>query len=428
MTDGLKALARPLRDARDLDHLLDRIGDARYVLVGEASHGTHDYYAWRADLTQRLISERGFSFVAVEGDWPDCYRVTCAVTRANGESPLEALCAYQRWPTWMWANEEVAAFTTWLAEFNASLSENARVGFYGLDVYSLWESLRGVIGYLQRHQPQHVAAALAAFQCFEPYAEDPQSYARATRLVPTSCEKEVVDMLTEFRRVVPPGNGRARDAEFDADQNALVALNAERYYRAMVAGGPESWNIRDTHMANTLDRLMAAHGPDARAVVWEHNTHVGDARFTDMAAAGMTNVGRLVRERHGEDDVVLIGFAGYGGAVIAAPEWGAPMQRMAVPPARSGSIEDILRRDLTDPAVLIEMPRDELPGWLASPLDHRAIGVVYHPRRERWGNYVPSVIGRRYDALLWFADTTALRPLRPVAVDTHELETWPWAV
>ncbi|HEY0559654.1 MAG: protein-L-isoaspartate O-methyltransferase [Mycobacterium sp.] len=428
--DGPRALARPLRHDADLGPLLDRIGDARCVLIGEASHGTHDYYDWRARLTRRLIAERGFSFVGVEGDWPDCYRVTTAVTGVSGEPPLDALRAFARWPTWMWANADVAAFTQWLAEYNGGLPEDDRVGFYGLDVYSLWESLRAVLDYLAEYRPDQVQAALAAYQCFEPYAQDPQAYARATRLVPTSCEDEVVSLLEQLRPV-PPGAGRARDAAFDASQNALVAEGAERYYRAMVRGGPDSWNIRDQHMAETLDRLLQVHGPGAKAVVWEHNTHVGDARYTDMAEAGMVNVGQLARERYGEETVVLVGFAGHAGSVIAAPAWGALQQRMTVPRARGGSLEDLLRRELTDPTALFLMPGGraaDWPDWLAGELEHRAIGVVYHPERERWGNYVPSVVGRRYDALLWIRDTTALEPLSVRPGDTREEETWPWAV
>lgn len=235
-------------------------------------------------------------------------------------------------------------------------------------------------------------------------------------------------MLTDLHRAVPAGSGRPRDAAFDAEQNALVARGAERYYRAMVAGGPDSWNIRDRHMVDTLDRLLAAHGPDAKAVVWEHNTHIGDGRFTDMHAAGMVNVGQLARERYGEDDVVLVGFGGYAGSVIAASAWRAPMRRMTVPPARPGSVEELLHRQPNEDTALIVMPRGQLAGCLAEALDHRAIGVVYHPEREQRGNYVPSTVGRRYDALIWCRGTTALTPLRSIREDAQEPETWPWAV
>ena len=432
---GIRELARPLRTPADLDPLLERIGRARVVLLGEASHGTHEYYAWRAALTSRLVAEQGCSFVAVEGDWPDCYRVNCSVRLASSsgsgaEDPREVLRGYERWPTWMWANEEVADFTCGLRAHNAGQDPADRVGFYGLDVYSLWDSLRSILGYLREHEPEHVGTALTAFRCFEPYAEDPQAYARATRLVPTSCERAVVAMLADLGERLAADGEPDRDAAFNADQNARVAAGAEAYYRAMVRGGPDSWNVRDTHMADTLDRLLDHHGAGAKAVVWEHNTHVGDARFTDMVDAGMVNLGQLARERHGEDDVVVVGFGSHHGTVLAADEWGEPVQRMPLPPARSGSLEALLHDTVPDATALFVFP-PELPGWLAEERPHRAVGVVYHPGVERWGNYVPTVLGRRYDVFCWFDESRALAPL-PGAAGTagaagsgEELETFP---
>ena len=262
---------------------MEKIGDARFVLLGEASHGTADYYTWRAEISKRLIQEKGFSFLAVEGDWPDCYRVNRFIKGMDGaeSSPREALQAFQRWPTWMWANEEVADFVAWLRDHNQS--EGAAVGFYGLDVYSLWDSLYQVLGYLGKHAPAALPAARSAFRCFEPYGEDVHEYARATRWVDESCEDEVIALLAELRRSARAYPQDGREAHFNAEQNALVVKNAEHYYRTMVQGGPESWNIRDRHMTETLERLMKHHGPGAKAIVWEHNTHIGDARFTDMA-------------------------------------------------------------------------------------------------------------------------------------------------
>lgn len=284
---GIKESALPLQDEADLDPLMDRIGDARYVLIGEASHGTHEYYAWRAALSRRLIRERGFSFVGVEGDWPDCYAVDRSVKHLPGapEDPEEVLHGFERWPTWMWANREVAAFTRWLREFNGSRPVEERVGFYGLDVYSLWDSLRETLGYLKKYHPGHVETALEAFRCFEPFVEDPQSYALSTRLVPSGCEAEVVELLGKVRASAAIDDVPPRDERFNAEQNALSAAGAESYYRAMVGGGSESWNVRDHHMVATLERLMDHHGGDAKAIVWEHNTHIGDARWTDMSRA-----------------------------------------------------------------------------------------------------------------------------------------------
>jgi erythromycin esterase len=427
--DDVRALARPLRDPGDLDPLLERVGDARVVLLGEASHGTHEYYAWRTAITRRLVEELGFSFVAVEGDWPDCHRVHCAVTLAAPSlEPQEVLRGYERWPTWMWANEEVADLAGWLRRSNAERPPEERVGFHGLDVYSLWDSLRAILGYLRDHEPAAVGAALEAFRCFEPYAEDPQEYARATALVPASCEAAVVHVLRTLREAPPAGDeGAAMDATFVAEQNARVAAGAEAYYRAMVRGGPESWNVRDTHMADTLDRLLEHYdgrGRPARAVVWEHNTHVGDARFTDMGDAGMVNVGQLARERHGEDDVVIVGFGSHHGSVIAGDSWGAPEQRMPLPPARGGSVEALLHDAVPDATALFVVP-PAAPDWLVRERPHRAVGVVYRPHAERWGNYVPTVLGRRYDAFCWFDESRALSPLAGTHAVGHELETFP---
>ena len=430
-TDDMRRLAAPLRSDADLDPLLERVGDASYVLLGEASHGTHEFYAWRAAITRRLVEEKGFSFVGVEGDWPDCYRVSCSVVGAPGapEDPRDALAAFERWPTWMWANEDVVDFTRWLREHNAALPEQRRVGFYGLDVYSLWDSLYSTLDYLREHEPEHVDAALEALDCFGPYAEDPQAYARATRIVPTSCQDEVVSLLGDLlRRTSEDGTG-SRDAQFDAEQNAAVVAGAEAYYRAMVTGGASSWNVRDRHMADTLDRLVTHHrarseGRPVKAVVWEHNTHVGDARFTDMVDAGLFNVGQLVREAHGEDDVVIVGFGTHSGTVTAADRWGGPTETMPLPKARMGSTEARLHRAVQQPAALFVFPDDQ-PGWLRTAREHRAVGVVYHPQAERWGNYVPTVLGRRYDAFCWFDRTRALTPLHGVDAEAGELETWP---
>jgi erythromycin esterase len=427
--DEVQRLAQSLRSEADLDPLMDRIGDAPFVLLGEASHGTHEFYAWRAALTRRLIDEKGFRFVAVEGDWPDCYQVTRSVKGLPGapDDPADVLQAFERWPTWMWANEEVVDFTRWLRDHNAGLPEQQRVGFYGLDVYSLWDSLHATLDYLREHEPERVDAAVQALRCFEPYAEDPQAYARATRLVPTSCEDEVVQMLSDVVGRTS-GDGGSRDERFNAEQNAVVAAGAEAYYRAMVTGGASSWNVRDRHMIETLDRLVGHHrdvdGSVVKAVVWEHNTHIGDARYTDMASAGMVNVGQLARERYGERDVVLVGFGSHSGTVVAAQAWGAATEAMTVPAARRGSTEALLHDALPDPAALLVFPQDQ-PDWLREPRDHRAIGVVYHPDAERWGNYVPSVLGRRYDAFLWFDRTRALSPLHGVRARGREFETWP---
>ena len=350
------ALAAPLTGPSDLDELLDRIGDARVVMLGEASHGTHEFYAWRAACSRRLIQEKGFSFVAVEGDWPDCARVDRSVRGLPGAppDPCEALRAFERWPTWMWANHEVVDFCRWLHARNASAQQAARVGFYGLDVYSLWESLREILVYLREHDPELGPAALTAYRCFQPYDENEQRYGLATRMVPTSCEDEVVDLLVQLRQQA------AADGEgpFAAWQNAEVVAGAERYYRTMMNGGRESWNVRDRHMGDTLDRLLEHHGPRSKAIVWAHNTHVGDARATDMADAGEVNIGQLARERFGADEVVLVGFGSHHGTVVAGDSWGAPMQVMPLPPARRHSLEEVLHAAAPPRALFVSSAHD----------------------------------------------------------------------
>ncbi|WP_344653716.1 erythromycin esterase family protein [Cryptosporangium japonicum] len=409
--DDLQALAGPLRDAGDFDPLLDRLGGARVVMLGEASHGTHEFYRRRAELTRRLIDERGFSFVAVEGDWPDCDRVDRAVR--GGADPRQALSEFDRWPTWMWANEEVGDFVTGLRE--ANLTRADPVGFHGLDVYSLWESLDEICAYLREHDPENLPAALAAVGCLGPYGQDPQQYAWAT-VMGSTCAPPLVELLTTLRY---------RTTDLGILQNAEAAVGAENYYREMVSNGPESWNVRDVHMVNTLDRLLQHYGPGSKAVVWAHNTHIGDARATDMADVGMVNLGQLGRERWGDDDVVLVGFGSHRGHVLAGPAWGAPVEVMPVPPARAGSLEAILDASVPEPALFVF--DDDRPAWLTDTLAHRAIGVVYQPSREAYGNYVPTRLGDRYDAFVWLPETTALVPMHATAVG-GERETYPVGV
>jgi erythromycin esterase-like protein len=430
----LGAAARPLASADDFTPLIDAIGDARFVLLGEATHGTSEFYTARAELSRRLIEEKGFSFVAVEGDWPDCYRVNRyvkAMADADGSAD-DVLHAFARWPTWMWANREVVEFVEWLREHNERGRAQRPVGFYGLDVYSLWESMSAVIAFLDRVDPGAARAARRTYGCFDPYRDDVHEYARATALVPVSCEREAVEMLRTLRA---NSAHYANDGEadfFDAEQNALIGRNAERYYRTMIRGGPTSWNVRDHHMVETLGRLMAFHGPSAKVIVWEHNTHVGDARFTDMARHGMVNVGQLVREAYGErpserDGVMLVGFGTHRGTVIAGAEWGEPMERMRVPVARDGSLEDVLHRAVRGDGLFLFDGSDDggIRGFDA-PIAHRAIGVVYDPHAEHFGNYVPTIVPRRYDALLFFDETRGVDPLHmPLAVDTEVPETFP---
>ena len=427
ISEYVAANSSKVEDESDLDPLMEKIGDARLVLLGEASHGTHEYYMWRARITQRLIKEKGFSFVGVEGDWPDCYRINRFVKgyKDAGEDSMEILKSFKRWPTWMWANWEIKAFMEWLREENNDKPIGKKVGFYGLDVYSLWESILMIIDYLDKTDPKAAEKARAAANCFEPFGDDEGvAYARSTEMVPSGCEDEVIEMLQEIVRKIPQYDSD-QEAVFSTEQNAYVTVNAEKYYRAMIKPGPDSWNIRDRHMAESLDRLLSHHGENSKAIVWEHNTHIGDARATRMSTQGMVNIGQLVREKYGKENTVLVGFGSYKGSVIAGKNWGAPMEKMPVPPARANSWEAILHA--------IE-PKDKLMimdgGFVDKqpkiPVGHRAIGVVYRPDQEYYGNYVASMIPSRYDSFIFLDETEALNPIH-IRPDGDKMpETYPW--
>ncbi|MGB9933556.1 erythromycin esterase family protein [Haloarcula amylolytica] len=408
--EEIRSTSHGLDHPDDLDRLVEQFGDRKYVLLGEASHGTSEYYRLRSRLTARLLQEKDFSFVAVEGDWTDCYEINRYVKGLSGshETIRDALKAFERWPTWMWANWEVLEFLDWLEVHNQTRAEAERIGFYGLDVYSLFESMEAVVDYLEDVDPDAAAEARAAYRCFEPYGDDAQEYARALRMVPETCEEEVVEMLARLRDQVTAYDD-GRDDYFNAEQNALVAKNAEQYYREMVRGDVDSWNIRDRHMVETLERLQAHHGPGSKGIIWAHNTHVGDARATDMEAQGRLNVGQLVRQREGRSDVALVGMGSHRGSVIAADSWGARLEEMTVPPAQRGSYEHVFEQAGGGDCLLVT---EDLPGDspLARPRGHRAIGVVYHPSHES-GNYVPTVLPDRYDAFVYLVETNALHPL-----------------
>lgn len=428
LIESTKDISHMLETSRDLDPLMERIGDSRFVLLGEASHGTHEYYTWRTAITQRLVEEKGFSFVAVEGDWPDCYRLNRFVKgyKDSGLTEEEVLRKFDRWPTWMWANWEVAALLQWMKDYNNNVVKNRKVGFYGLDVYSLGESLEAILKYLDKEDPQVAQETRKVMECFESYGgTEGQAYAMATRLVPKACEKEVVKMLADITSHMSRYDSDP-EMVFSTGQNAKVAVNAERYYRAMVGSGPESWNIRDRHMAETLGDLMEFHGKDtAKCVIWEHNTHIGDARATPMARSGMVNVGQLVRERYGEEDVVLVGFGSYKGSVIAGRSWGAPMEEMTVPEAPEGSWEYLLHSMNKENRLLIFDP-DKNKELMSQRLNHRAIGVVYNPGADRYSNYVPSRLPQRYDAFLYIDETEAVHPLHLKAHSKGVPDTYPW--
>lgn len=423
---ALSDAIEPLRgSARDYDSLLELIGDARIVLIGEASHGTHEFYAERAAITRRLIVEQDFGGVCIEGDWPDAYRVDCYV-QSLGDDPTAAaaLEGFKRFPTWMWRNEVVRDFVEWLRDHNAERSEPERAGFYGLDLYSMFGSIEAVLAYLDRVDPAAATRARIRYSCFEHFAEDSQAYgyAAATNIV-EACEKEAVRQLVELRAraldYVAVDGSRAIDDFFSAEQNAQLVQDAERYYRSLYRGRASSWNLRDRHMAETLEavrRHLDATGRSAKLVVWAHNSHIGDARYTDMRRRGELNLGQLARERYG-DDSRLIGFCTNTGTVTAAHEWDEPGHRMLVRPAIQGSYERLFA-DLAElrhePRFLLRLAqRNEAARALAEPRLQRAIGVIYRPETERASHYYDVELPRQFDAIIHLDETSALRGLEP---------------
>jgi erythromycin esterase-like protein/predicted phosphoribosyltransferase len=424
---------------RDYDPLMDLIGDARFVLLGEASHGTHEFYRERARITQRLIDEKGFTAVAVEADWPDAYRVNRYVRGASDDfDAAEALADFRRFPRWMWRNIEVVEFIEWLRAHNDALPPNAeRTGFYGLDLYSLHASMKAVLQYLEQVDPDAARRARARYACFDHFGPDPQIYGfiAATDL-DKSCKDQVVSQLVELRRRSTEYARRdgsiAEEEFFYAEQNARLVKNAEEYYRSMFFGEVSSWNLRDGHMVETL-KALAAHlgrqGRRAKVIVWAHNSHLGDARATAMGRRGELNVGQLVRQKYGHD-AVLIGFTTDHGTVTAASDWDSVAERKRVRPALAGSWEAVFHASLPSRFLLIWRGNRALSEALHEPRLERAIGVMYRPETERASHYFQTRLSDQFDAVLHFDETRAVEPLEYTAEwETGELpETFPFAV
>ncbi|HYO76935.1 MAG TPA: erythromycin esterase family protein [Thermoanaerobaculia bacterium] len=423
-------------DSTDYDALMDLIGNASIVCIGEASHGTHEFYRERAKITKRLIDEKGFQAVAVEADWPDAYRVNRYV-RANTDdgSANEALSGFTaRFPTWMWRNADVLDFVGWLRGFNDALADDSqKVGFYGVDLYSLFSSIEAVIQYLEQVDPEGAKHARSRYACFDHYGDEAQAYGYATAAgIAQSCQDAVVTQLTELRRrasELVAQSDLPADEFFYAEQNARLVANAEQYYRSMFAGRVSSWNLRDRHMAETIDALVAhlskGRAP-AKIVVWAHNSHLGDARFTEMGQQGELNVGQLVRERY-QDDAVLIGFSTYTGTVTAADDWDAPAQQKRVRPALKGSYEELLHDVSPSPYYLTFRGGSLAAEELDHPRLQRAIGVIYRPDTERQSHYFHAQLPRQFDAMIHFDETRAVEPLEqtPQEHGAEPPETFP---
>src|SRR6266436_3452505 len=440
VSNAVKAEARVLEGKKhDYDPLLTLIHEARFCLLGEATHGTHEFYRVRAEISKRLIKEKGFTAIAVEADWPDAFRVNRYVRGlSDDQNANEALGGFKRFPTWMWRNNVVLEFVEWLRDYNSSLPGGAtKVGFYGLDLYSLYASIESVLGYLDKIDPAAAKRARYRYSCFEHFAEDTQAYGYAANFgITESCERDVIEQLIELRHRAADYASRdgriAQDEFFFAEQNARLVLNSERYYRAMFRGRVESWNLRDRHMAETLDALVThlnSQGQPAKVAVWEHNSHLGDARATYMADYGELNVGQLVREHYGPD-AVLIGFTTYTGTVTAASDWGGAAERKRVRPALGNSYEATFH-DVAAPNFLLPL-RDTGPASNAvrDPRLERAIGVIYMPQTERQSHYFKARLSDQFDAVIHFDETQALEPLERFALwETGEPpETFPTGV
>lgn len=419
---AIRAAARPITGApADYDGLLDLVGTARFVLLGEATHGTHEFYAERARITQRLVHEKGFNAVAVEADWPDAYRVNRYV-RGEGDDAHagQALSGFQRFPAWMWRNTDVSHFVEWLRRHN--LVSREKVGFYGLDLYSLFTSMQEVLRYLDEVDPNAAQEARRRYACFDHYAQDSQHYGYAAGIgMSASCEQGVVDQLRQLQQrafdYMQADGAAAEDAFFYAQQNARLVKNAEEYYRTMFRGRVSSWNLRDSHMAETLDALarhLGRSGKPAKVVVWEHNSHLGDARATEMGSLGEWNVGELVRKAYG-DEARLIGFSTYEGEVTAASEWDGPAERKRVRPGMRGSYEHLLHEvGLPGYFVSLREPGEARDALMERRLE-RAIGVLYLPRSERQSHYFSAQMARQFDGIIHIDTTTAVVPLDPTS-------------
>lgn len=407
--------ARTFRSAEDLSPLLPRMSEARVVLLGEASHGTHEFYAIRAGLTRALVADHGFRIVAVEGDWAPLYQLNKYIKHApdSGESAAAVLAGLTRWPQWMWANHETAELAEWMRAFNADRPAADRVGFYGMDAYAPWDSAKLVLDYLREHRPAAYPAAKSAYAPLLGYRTPSQTFIRASMII-SETQRAAVRDVAAMLRDTPADPASGTSGWFAAMQAAQVVQGAKTHFRTSQNQGPESWNVRAMHMHETVLRLLAIRGEQSRAIVWAHNTHIGDARATAMAGAGMVNIGATARHHFGRDAVFALGFATHAGEVLAARAWESTRETMTIPPSAPETLEGQLA-GLKRGDIWLDL---QTPAITGSPLanqavPHRAIGVVYQPEHDARQNFVPSILPSRYDALVFIENSTALRALAP---------------
>jgi erythromycin esterase-like protein len=434
---AVRANLLPLENTpADYSPLLTAIGSARFALLGEASHGTHEFYEQRAEITKRLIVEKGYNAIAVEADWPDAYRLNRYVRGLSADrNAREALSSFKRFPAWMWRNTVVAEFAEWLRTLNASRAQADRVGFYGIDLYSLFTSIDAVLAYLDKTDPAAAKRARFRYGCFDHFGEDSQAYGYAAAFgLDKTCEDEVVRQLTDVMQnplQTGPQAGDGTDERFFAEQNARLVRNAEEYYRTMFRGRVSSWNLRDQHMVETithLDAHLGRGGKTPRIAIWAHNSHLGDASATEMGAAGEWNVGQLMRERYG-GEAFLAGFSTDHGFVTAASDWDGDMQRKRVRPGLPGSYEELFHQTGIPRFMILLKSNQKLRSALAAPRLQRAIGVIYLPESERTSHYFHTRLGSQFDAVIHFDETTALEALDRTSARNKEVpETFPSGV
>lgn len=414
ITTYLDEISYELTTAADLDPLVSQAGNRTLTLLGESTHGTAEYYIWRDRISRRLISEKGYNFIVVEGDWPSFYQINLYVKGlAHQDRTAEELLRenFNRWPPWMWANAETAALAEWLKEFNSGKPEDQRVGIYGMDVYSKEESINEVRDFFANQDDEEFRQIASNYDCFSQFEYDGSNYARAIFQGFEDCSaevKEVVDFLLTKRNELVR---QCPASFFNAKQNAYIVKNAEKHFRSAIGRGPESWNYRVLHMEATVYRLLDHYGPEAKGIVWAHNTHIGDARATPMYSQGSYNIGQLAREKLGRENVFAVGFGCYKGSVLAGSSWGSQMLTMNIPEAASESVEALFKSVPKRDFYLLFDDKDQRQQFLSEVRGHRAIGVVYNPRQEYPGNYVPTVLTDRYDAFIFIEETTPLNPL-----------------
>jgi erythromycin esterase len=420
--DEIFEIGKGFSEVSDFTELIEKIKDKKIVMLGESSHGTQEFYEWRRLLSNELLSKHDFNFIAVEGDWPACERINQYIHGDSSKNTAQVITGFSRWPTWMWGNTEVTDLMDDLRGINNNTGKE--VGFHGLDIYSLFESLDETIKKLDSIDPILAAKARELFSCFDPYRHDERAYAHSLFRIPKGCKEEVASVLSQILK-----KNLKNDQFYDVIQNARIIKNAERYYRAMITYDEDSWNVRDQHMLETLDSLLEHYGTKSKAIIWAHNTHIGDYRATSMVNHGQINLGGLAREKYGVEEVALIGFTTFTGKVIASHSWDGPIQVMSIPNAIEGSLEFALHEaipKLHEQNFYLDFSLIRENSNFLNVMGHRAIGVVYHPEHEHRGNYVPTIPAKRYDALVFFNETQALTPLDVKFRKEQIPETYPF--